>query len=79
MRYECCAGGTTCNDLPAAVDLGRGILSLSADPGQSPGRGRGGEAPGSSRDPTAHISQKMPKIYSRGPFTLNYNFVNFVH
>ena len=21
MRYECCAGGTTCNDLPAAVDL----------------------------------------------------------
>ena len=22
MRYECCAGGTTCYDLPAAVDLG---------------------------------------------------------
>ena len=41
--------------------------------------GGGGEAPGSSRDPTAHISQKMPKIHSRGPFTLNYNFVNFVH
>ena len=45
MRYECCAGGTTCNDLPAAVDLGGGVLSLSADPGQSPGGGRRGEAP----------------------------------
>ena len=44
-RYECCAGGTTCNDLPTAVDLGGGVLSLSADPGQSLGGGRGGEAP----------------------------------
>ena len=34
MRYECCAGGTTCNDLPAAVNLGGGILSFSADPGR---------------------------------------------
>ena len=41
MRYECCAGGTTCNDLPAAVDLGGGVLIPPADPGQSPGRGRG--------------------------------------
>ena len=45
IRYECSAGGTTCNDLPAAVDLGGGVLSFSADPGQSPGGGRGGEAP----------------------------------
>ena len=45
MRYECCAGGTTCNDLPAAVDLGGGVLSFSADPGQSSGGRRGGEAP----------------------------------
>ena len=67
-----------CNDLPAAVDMGGGILSLSADPGQSPGGGRGGKAPWSSRDPTAYISQKMPKIHPCGPFTLNYNFVNFV-
>ena len=57
MKYECCAGGTTCNDLPAAGDLG-GTLS--------------------SRDPTAYIRQKLPKIRPRGPFTLNYNFVNFV-
>ena len=26
MRYECCAGGTTCNDCPVAGDLG-GVLS----------------------------------------------------
>ena len=45
MRYECCAGGTTCNDLPAAVDLVGGVLSFLADPGQSPSGGRGGEAP----------------------------------
>ena len=45
MRYECCAGGTTCNDLPAAVDLEGGILSSPADPGQSPGGSRGDEAP----------------------------------
>ena len=45
MRYECCAGGTTCNDLPAAVDLGGGVLSPPADPEQSPGGGRGGETP----------------------------------
>ena len=37
--YKCCAGGTTCNDLPAAVDLEGGILSPPADPGQSPGGG----------------------------------------
>ena len=45
MRYECCAGGTTYNDLPAAVDLEAGVLSPPADPGQIPGGGRGGEAP----------------------------------
>ena len=28
-----------------AVDLGGGVLSLLADPGQSPGGGRGDEAP----------------------------------
>ena len=34
IRYECCAGGTTCNDLSAAGDLG-GALSPPADPGQN--------------------------------------------
>ena len=43
MTY--CAGGKTRNDLPAAVDLWGGVLSLPADSGQSPGGGRGGEAP----------------------------------
>ena len=31
MRYEFCAGDTTCNNLPAAV--GGGVLSPPADPG----------------------------------------------
>ena len=44
MKYECCAEGTTCNDLPAAVDLGGGVLSPQTNPGQSHGGGRGGEA-----------------------------------
>ena len=43
MRYECCVGGTTCNDLPAAVDLGGGVLRHPADLGQTSGGGRGGE------------------------------------
>ena len=46
-RYESSAGGTTCNDLPAAVDLGGGgesVLSPQTNPGQSHGGGRGGEA-----------------------------------
>ena len=38
MRYECCAGGTTCKDLPVAEDLGA-VLSSPADLGQSPGGG----------------------------------------
>ena len=76
MGYECCAGGTTYNDLPAAVDLEGGVLSPPADPGQSPGGGRGGEKPLSFRDPAAYISQKMPKIHPRDPFTLNYDFVD---
>ena len=38
-RYECSAGGTTCNDLPAAVDLGEGVLSPQTNPGQSNGGG----------------------------------------
>ena len=37
--------GTTCNDFPAAVDLEGGVLSLPADPGQSPGGGREDETP----------------------------------
>ena len=41
-------------------------------------RGPVGEATRGSRDPTVYISQKMPKIRPRGPFTLNYNFMNFV-
>ena len=45
MRHECCAGGKTCNDLPAAVDLGEGHFEPPADPGQSPGGGPGGKAP----------------------------------
>ena len=36
--------------------------------GQSPGGGPEGKAPGSSRDPTVYISQKMPKAHPRGPF-----------
>ena len=43
MTY--CAGDTTRNDLPAVVNLGGGVLSLPADPGQSPGGAGGGEAP----------------------------------
>ena len=50
---------------PCSYGSGAGVLSLPADPGQSPGGGRGGEAPWSSRDPTAHISQEMPKIHPR--------------
>ena len=45
---------------------------------RGPGGGGGGEATRSSQDPTVYISQKMPKIRPRGPFTLNYNFMNFV-
>ena len=46
MSYECCARGTTCNDLPAAVDLGGGgVLSFPADPGQSPGGVEGAKPP----------------------------------
>ena len=44
-RYECCVGGTTCNNLPGAVDLEGGRFEPPADPGQSPGGGRGGEVP----------------------------------
>ena len=68
MRYECCAGGTTRNDLPAAGDLGRRF--------ESPSRSRA--EPWQGRDPTVYISHKMTKIHPRGPFTLNYNFVNFI-
>ena len=67
MRFECC---------PGAVDLGRDVLRPLADSRQNPGGGRGGETPQSSRHPTAYISQKMPKIHPRGPFTLNYKFVD---
>ena len=48
-----------------------------AVPGQSPDRSPSDEDPGSSRDPTVCIKPKMPKIHPRGPFTLNYNFMNF--
>ena len=55
MRYECCAGGTTCNDqkslLPAAGGLG-GTFSPRAGPGQRLAGDPGGEALASSRDPT---------------------------
>ena len=78
MRYECSAGGTTCNDLYAAVDLGGVVLSPQTNPGQSHGGGRGGQTTWSSRDPTAYINQKMPKIHPHGPFSLNYNLVNCV-
>ena len=54
-----------------------GALNLLVGPRQSPGGGSGGK-PVRSRDPTIYISQKMPKIHPRGPFTLNYNFMNFV-
>ena len=64
MRYECCGGGTTCNDqrplLPAAGGSGES-LSPPAGPGQSPARGPGGEDPESSRDPIVYISQKCQK------------------
>ena len=70
--------GTTCNDLTAAFDLGGGVLSLPADQGRALVGVEGAKPPEGSRDPTVYMSQKMPKIHSRGPFTLNYNFVNFV-
>ena len=69
MRYKCCAG--------AAAEGSRAALSPPVDQWQSPVRGPGDEAPGSSQDPTVYISQKMPKIHPRGPFTLNYNFYEF--
>ena len=45
MRCECCAGGTTCNDLPTAVDVGGGGCEPPADPGQNSVGGKGGETP----------------------------------
>ena len=76
MRYECCAGGTTCNNLPAAVDLGGGMLSPPADPGQSPSGGREAKPPEALEILQLTLAKNMPKIHPRGPFTLNYNFVD---
>ena len=45
MRHECCAGSTTCSDLSVAVDLGGGVLSPPAAPGQSPGGSRESKGP----------------------------------
>ena len=63
MRYECCAGGTTCNDLPAAGNLedvlshqqiqGKALVGVK---GAKPWWGKGGKAPLTSRDPTAYTS-----------------------
>ena len=75
-RYECRAGGTTCNDLPAAVDLGGDVLSPPVDPGQSPGGGRGGKPSEALEILQLTLAKKMPKIHPRGTFTLNYNFVD---
>ena len=48
MRYECCAGGTTCNEqrsLFSTVGGLGGTLSFLVVPGQSPDRDPRGEAP----------------------------------
>ena len=45
MNVVRCAGGTTCNDLPAAVDLGGRRFELPSRSKESPGGSRGVEAP----------------------------------
>ena len=70
MRYERCAGGTTCNDLPAAGNLG-GALS----PQQIQGRALVGVL---EAKPPKDFKILQLTLAENTPFTLNYNFVNFV-
>ena len=58
------------------MDLRGDVLSPPADPGQSPGGGRGTKPPEALEILRLTLAKKMLKIHPRGPFTLNYNFVD---
>ena len=69
--------GTTCNDLPTALDLGGGVLSFPADQGRALMGVEGAKPPEALEILQFTLAKKFQK-YTRGPFTINYNFVNFV-
>ena len=54
-----------------------GTVSPPVVPGQSPDGVQGQNPRKLSRSCSLPVL-KMPKIYPRGPFTLNYNFMNIV-
>ena len=74
MRYECCAGGTTCNNQRLLFSVAgglRGTLSPPAVPGQGVQGAKLPEAP-------EILQFAFGKIHPPGAFTLNYNFMDFV-
>ena len=51
---------------------GGAVSPPPASPGQSPGVGAGGEAPGSSDEPAVYSIKKGPKSRQQKPFSLNH-------
>ena len=76
MGYECCAGGTTYNDLPAAVDLEGGVLSPQQIQDRALVGVEGAKPPEALEILQLTLAKKMPKIRPRDPYTLNYDFVD---
>ena len=74
MRYECCAQGTTCNDLPAPVDQGRRFEPPQQIKGRSLVGTEGAKPLEALETLQLTLAKKMQKLH----LTLNYNFVNFV-
>ena len=61
-----------CNDrisLPGAAGCVEAAISPPVDPGQSPGGGPWGKAPGSSTDPAVHSTKKCPQ---KATFLVNF-------